>query len=158
MAGPRKPIHLHLVQGTTRKGRHEPAAEPAAKRLDAPPEPPEHLGAEAAKCWRRVAPMLTGMGVLTDSDLPAFEQLCMTWQEIQDLNVTLEILGGTTYETTSIQGGFMRRSHPEVAQRADAVRRLLAFMGQFGLTPSARARLAVPGADRKADALAHYFA
>ena len=157
MAGPRKPMHLHLVQGTNRTGRHAPAAEPPAKPVEVAPAPPAHMKPEAAGCWRRLAPMLAGMSVLTESDLLAFERLCATYQEVCDADMALEMLGATTYETTSITGGFMRRSHPEVAQRADAERRLLALMGQFGLTPSARARLAVPGTDRATDKLNKYF-
>jgi P27 family predicted phage terminase small subunit len=158
MPRPSKPTHLRLVQGTLRANRHAIRAEPAAAPVLETPEPPAHLPGQAAECWRRVVPLLSGMGVLADTDILAVERLCMCWQELQDADLALEMLGGTTYESRSAKNGFMRRSHPEVAQRADAERRLLALFGQFGLTPSARARLAVPGGNAKADKLNKYFA
>ena len=61
---PRKPTALHKLQGTFRADRHnvsEPEAADATARLPRWAE----LTGEAEKCYRRFAPMLASMRVLT---------------------------------------------------------------------------------------------
>ena len=154
MARPRKPTALKVVGGTDRPGREVPDQPEPAPLLDL--TPPSHLSDNARACWARLAQMLADMGVLTVADLIGFERMCCTYAELQAADYAIEMLGDTTYETKSAKDGFMRRAHPEVAQRADAERRFLAYLSQFGLTPAARTKVSAPGA-KKADALSRFF-
>jgi P27 family predicted phage terminase small subunit len=97
------------------------------------------------------------MGVLADGDLIALGLLCETlaeWIEARDTVAR----DGATYEATTEAGAVMYRAHPAVAQRSDAARRVQSLLSEFGLTPSARAKVRglpdLPGDDPAAE----YFA
>lgn len=157
MARPRKPTTLHLVQGTGRKHRMNPA-EPqiaAYTPADVPP-PPDHLGEYAAAAWRRLAPVLAGMGLLSPADELAFERLCGCVGEVHAANAALVGYGSDTYATVGTNGQALRRSHPEVAIRADADRRLKGWLSEMGLTPAARSRVSISDS-AGIDPLARYF-
>ncbi len=152
----RTPTHLRLVQGNPGKRPTNEAREPRPKRLKAP-KPPSHLTPRAAAMWRHVSRTLSDVGVLTVADLVTLERLCEAYAEVRTAQIALELLGGNTYETTSAHGGFMRRAHPEVAQLADADRRLRGYLAEFGMTPAARSKVSLPIGDSETDKLNHYF-
>lgn len=156
MGRPRKPTHLKLVTGTTRKGRETPnEPKPATGR----PVMPGHLSKRAAAAWLKVSKMLNALGVLTALDAMALERLCECYAEILEYQATLDAredpktgeIGCRTYETTTVAGGRMVRVYPEVALLADADRRFKAYLGDFGLTPATRSKVSgtSPGAGAK---------
>jgi hypothetical protein len=51
----------------------------------------------------------------------------------------------------------MKRAMPAVAQLANAERRFAAMLDRFGLSPSARPRIEIPGNDESTDPAAEYF-
>ena len=73
MAGRRpKPTAVKELAGNPGKrplNRVEPRPPASSTRV------PRGLGEEAAKFWRRYAPMLAGLGVLTEADVPAFRMM-----------------------------------------------------------------------------------
>lgn len=153
MARPRKPTHLKLVAGTARKDRltpGEPKLPPAALPC------PEHLSSKARGAWDRVAPLLHRMGVLTEADALALEQLCGAYATILHCQAVLAEFGDLSYASAKPDGGTMRRPHPEVAILADADRRFRLYLTDFGLTPSSRSRVSVT-APGDPDNLAGYF-
>ena len=153
---PRTPTALRLVKSNPGK-RPMPAREPKAPPISADniPPPPEVMSPYAAGAWRRLAPLLAGMGVLTEADLIAFERLCECYAEVQTARDAIAAAGGATYETTTDKGDTMYRSRPEAAAMADADRRLKTWLTEFGLTPAARSRVSVQG--EQTDDLAKYF-
>ena len=155
MGRPRKPTALKLVGGTDRLDR-KVASEPQPPVVEIVPPAPEHFSSDEAEFWNTMAELLTDMGVLTAADMPAFELLNSTRSEMLARGFDLAALGGTTYETRSAKDGFMRRAHPEAAQYADAQRRYLHLLAQFGLTPAARTKVSASGSI-KADKLSKYF-
>jgi phage terminase small subunit len=50
--------------------------------------------------------------------------------------------GRRYYTTTTKEGSFMVRPHPAMAVRQDAWKRVIAILREFGMTPSARTRVA----------------
>ena len=155
MAGRRpKPMHLHLVQGTTRTDRHKPDG--ASQPPRTVPAPPSHLSRYAREAWGSFAPLLSRMGILTPADALALERLCDCYSEIRECQLVIEIAGGPTYETRNVAGERMYRSRPEAAKLADADRRFRAWLIEFGLTPAARTKVKADGA-RTADPLDKYF-
>jgi P27 family predicted phage terminase small subunit len=73
-----------------------------------------------------------------------FELLVDAYAEWRELRLAVES-EGRTYESGSLQGGRMVRSHPAVQQLADAWRRVRLALGEFGLTPSSRSKVAAGG-------------
>lgn len=74
--------------------------------------PPAWFGEYGAELWNRLMPVVVEAGLLTVGDMPAFEQLCDTYDTI--------------------------RRDPGDGDAQDRFRRLLV---EFGLTPSSRSRL-----------------
>lgn len=129
MAGrPRKPTALHVVQGTHRADRHgELGTEPEDKPVS-DLKPPKWLQADGRKVWRELAPIALEMGVLTESGRELFAHACS-------------------------QLAVARKQ-----QSSDAPKSLdMAFkiLGQFGFTPSMKAKLAVN--PKKADPLGEFL-
>ena len=154
---PPKPTALKLVQGTERADRRN-ANEPQPDR-GAPPVP-SWLPVKARPHWRKIAPLLDGMGVLTVADGTALALLCDVLAEYLDARAVTAALGAT-YTSESIardeDGNTvvtrMVRARPEVAMYQDAWKRARAMLAEFGLTPSSRSRLHVGGAAEEADPL-----
>lgn len=110
---------------------------PSPKR--SAPTCPEWLGAEAKAEWRRLAPRLIAMGLLTTLDRAAFVCYCTAyghWKECQ--RVIRQ--HGEVYVT----GSGRIKERPEVVMARQWVRLMKDFAVEFGLTPSSRARLSLP--------------
>ncbi|MBC7164838.1 MAG: phage terminase small subunit P27 family [Roseovarius sp.] len=145
-----KPHALKVVSGTTR-GK---AAEATTARLSGT-TPPAFISDRAMAHWPALARLLADMGVLSDGDMTALALLCETLGEWIEAGQTIA-RHGATYECTTEAGAVMFRAHPAVAQRNDAARRLQSLLAEFGLTPSARAKVsALP--DLRDDPAAGYF-
>lgn len=146
--GPRTtPTALKLVRGNPGK-RALNHSEPKAPAPVKAPSPPAHLDDAAKICWNELAPLLLGMRLLTDADYRALELLCATYSEWRSARVAVAN-AGATYETVNESGGRIVRAHPAVAIAADAWRRSRQMMIEFGLTPSARATIKLPPAEKK---------
>jgi P27 family predicted phage terminase small subunit len=156
MGRPRKPAHLHLVQGTARADRHDLDAMPKPKACRVPP-PPEFLDGDALRIWARLAPIVDAMGIFTTADADSFERLCEAYADLQALKLDIQE-HGRVYETQSGAGGRMIRARPEVAMYADADRRFRGYLTDFGLSPAARTRVKVADAPQENDPAAAYFA
>jgi P27 family predicted phage terminase small subunit len=133
-----KPSKLKLLEGNPGK-RALPKDEPQPDADTAMLKAPSYLSSQAQHEWRRVAPQLYELGLLTQIDGAALEAYCeayATWRE------TMKVLRsqGRTYETDT---GYIR-ARPEVGMANEALRQLKAFAAEFGLTPSSRGRLSLP--------------
>ena len=166
MAGrPRKPTHLKVVAGTAQASRinhREP--KPAAGT----PSAPSHLSSGARKAWAQLSAILNDMGVLTLGDPVALEMLCNAYADLLQARASLAkplvipwdgvdpetrdivaAFAGERYYWTYGKGGPMRRSRPEIADIADAERRVAMWLAKFGLTPADRSRVsAAPTVDK----------
>lgn len=130
-----KPHALKVVSGTTR-GK---PTEAARARLSGT-TPPAFVSDRARQHWPELARLLADMGVLGDGDLIALALLCEAVCEWIEAGQTIA-QHGATYECVTEAGAVMHRAHPAVAQRADAARRVQSLLSEFGLTPSARAKV-----------------
>lgn len=99
--------------------------------------PPPGLSAEAADFWGRVAPDLIATGVVaTPGDVESFAECCEVHAAIT--RVRRDILAeGDTIDGS--RGAPVR--HPGYLVLGQMLPLYLGFAGQFGLTPSARAKL-----------------
>lgn len=101
---------------------------------------PEWLSADAKDEWARVAPELTRMGLLTMVDTAALAAYCVAygrWKEAE-LQIVRE---GHTFVTAA---GYVAQ-HPAVGIANKAMEQIHKFCKEFGLTPSSRGRMTVPG-------------
>ena len=147
------PSHLKLVKGTNRKDR-ENGQEPQPQR--ARPSMPAHMSDRAKEVWGYVVALLDRMGVLTEADAMALEQLCEAYADWRDARETIEA-AGAYYETVNQAGGTMIRAHPAVSIRNDAARRVQSLMAEFGMTPSSRSKVkGRDGDEEQNDPLAKY--
>ena len=149
------PTQLKLVRGNPGKRPIRAAGEP--KPGHTLPEAPVHLSARAKAAWDQIAPILSGMGVLTEADAVALELLCEAYADYSEAREELRAFGSNYYETTTQTGATMRRLHPAVSVMQEADRRIRNWLVEFGQTPSARSRIQITVPPPKDDPARKYF-
>ena len=97
---------------------------------------PTWLLPEAKKEWKRLAPSLEAMGVLTMADLTAFEGYCQAYARWKEAEAFIT-QHGSIFQTPS---GYVQQV-PQVSIAQTNMKIMLKFCEQFGLTPSARSRI-----------------
>ena len=139
MAGrPAKPTALKELAGNPGKrtlNKNEP------KPVQRKPSCPKHLVGEARREWNRMAKQLFDLGLLTEVDRAALAGYCASYSLWRKCRREIDEKG-FTYETES---GYVGQ-RPEIAIGNRALADVRAFCQQFGLTPSARARMTLPEA------------
>ena len=97
---------------------------------------PSWLSSSAKSEWRRIAPEMERLGLLTSLDRAMFSVYCETYaiyvMLAKDVNKN-----GMVYKT---QKDF-NRARPQLDMLFKAMRELLIFCKEFGMTPSARGRI-----------------
>ena len=125
------PTKLRVMRGNPAK-RPLPVGEPAPAQLEQVPEPPAILGAAAEREWRRLAPELMRLGLLTVADLGMFTAYCQTFgrwyeaeQELKQQALATPNKGGQVWLRIS----------------ESASKEMRQYASEFGLTPASRTRL-----------------
>jgi P27 family predicted phage terminase small subunit len=148
--------HLRGNPGKRRLPVREPEPPPVASV-----DPPRMLSRVARQEWRRLAPELLRLGLLTVVDLGLLAVWCSAWATFCEAE--RQLAQGPLHTD---RNGLVRRS-PWVIIRRDAVETLLKVADRMGFSPSARVSLANGLAPRLAngepmagstDALAAYLA
>jgi P27 family predicted phage terminase small subunit len=142
--GPRRtPIHLKLVKGDL---RGLPAAGKTARPNSRVPVPPDFIDRGARREWRRLAPELSRVGLLTEIDRAALAAYCQSysqWTAAQNALAKMAAMDSVTYgmlvKTTN--GNAVQNPLLGIANKAksDMVR----YAAEFGMTPDSRGRIAV---------------
>ena len=130
-----KPAALKLLEG---RAGHQAITETPKPRPIAP-HCPTWLDREAKREWRRLAPALERLGLLTEVDGSALAGYCQAfarWQQAEKVMTEK----GLTFETE--KGYLVPR--PEVTIARQMMVQMRAFSVEFGLTPSSRGRLTLP--------------
>lgn len=144
----RKPIPtaVKMLEGNPGKRNLNVKEPQPAKKA---PRCPVWLEDEAKKEWKRMAKQLEQLGILTDIDMAAFAGYCQAyarWKEAEEF-ITQH---GTIVKTPS---GYWQQV-PQVSIAQTYLKIMNKFCEQFGLTPSARSRLATDvGEDAGSDAM-----
>jgi len=136
MPNPPKPSHLKAVQGTDRRDRRN-ENEPQPPK-GAPPLP-AHLDAEESLEWGRCCERLEKMGVLTEADGLALEQLVVMIVEVRAL--TTLVKAERTQRVTTTQKEQIDKPHPLWPQLQASRQHLYRCWQAFGMDPSARTRV-----------------
>jgi len=115
-----------------------------AREVQAPhgrPKCPTWLDEEAKAAWRQVVPMLEGMGVLTKADGNALARYCRIWSRWRKAEDFIDE-HGLVYPLKDDDGNVKCvQQWPQVSIANKLAQQLTRLEGEFGLTPSARARL-----------------
>lgn len=157
---PPKPTRLKVLTGNPGKrplNDSEPQPDPT------PPRCPSWLSRQAKAQWKKLAPELTRLGLLTSVDEGALAGYCSALAELRHAEQTLQregrylVVGGFFVETPGAppgedgkpagewRGGSVH-PHPAMARQAAAWQAVRQFSALFGLDPSSRSRLSVKGA------------
>lgn len=140
---PPKPTKLKVLAGNPGKrplNMNEPKPKPVA------PKCPAWLDKEAKREWKRVAPELEKLGLLTVVDgsaLAAYCQAYARWRQAEEM-IRREGLTITT------ETGYVM-PHPAVKIAEKSMQLIRGFCNEFGLTPSSRAKMTVPEVDDDAE-------
>lgn len=148
------PAAVHALRGNPgkRKLKKDPAPLPSTGEpqtiegsvveLRVPP-PPQELNAAAREHWKRLAPILLKRGLLRDTDLDSLATLCRLEAE----DAALAKIATNPKKRYYKHNGVWRR-HPAVADRQKITKDLRDMRDRFGLSPQARARVPMGGADQ----------
>jgi P27 family predicted phage terminase small subunit len=149
---PPKPTHLRILQGN-------PSCRPLNRNEPQPPpvetvDPPDYLSGHSRDEWRRIAPCLRNLRLLTQADVPVLAAYCIAygrWREAEEALAKFRAEDPVTHGLL-VEG----RINPLVRISRNAARDCLRYAGEFGLTPAARSRISVgigPPGPRKFDGL-----
>ncbi|GGE85429.1 phage terminase small subunit P27 family [Niveispirillum cyanobacteriorum] len=150
---------MKQLAGTAQPCRMNPLAPRPEEGI---PLPPDWISTKARDVWNYVAPLLEQMGVLTEADGVALEGYCEAYADARAARESLSLPlilrsknpatgeqeelvlaeAGERYYWTFGKGGPMRRARPELADIADADRRVAMWSAKFGNNPADRSRVA----------------
>lgn len=161
MPYPKKPTKIHMLNGNPSKikdlGKNEPKPIPKA------PKCPSWLDKEAKKEWRRIAPQLEKLGLLTQIDMAALVIYCESWSLYKRAMIFIHENGESRVKYERDEDGQIMKDeegqpliksitvYPEVLRAEKATETIRRFCQEFGFTPAARSRIQVPGADEPDD-------
>jgi P27 family predicted phage terminase small subunit len=141
--GPKtKPTKLKLLTGTARKHRLNPdEPQPGVAR----PDPPEHLGAVACREWERVIGQMVELGIMTELDRAALGAYCQAYGRWAAAESALARMAGRDALSDGLivktkSGNLIQ--NPLVGTANKAMADMVRYAAEFGLTPSARTRVA----------------
>ncbi|BDG62329.1 phage terminase small subunit P27 family [Caldinitratiruptor microaerophilus] len=137
----RKPTALKVLSGTARPDRmkNEPKPRPVA------PPCPKGLPKEARRLWKEMAPKLERLGLLTETDGPAFADLCLCWARLKEAERDISERG----LLVDGERGKVKNPAAQLAREYRAAAQKWA--ARFGLTPADRGVLDLPQQEDEAD-------
>lgn len=128
-----KPSVLKQAQGTYRKDR---VAGTEPKPLPGDPGCPTWLHREAKREWRRIAPELLRLNLLTIADRAVLAAYCQAYARWYDAEKLVKSEGMIA---RSLQGAVYQ--HPAVGIANKAMHEMRVLASEFGMSPAARTRI-----------------
>ena len=136
------PTPILKLRGSNRATRKREVAE--IKPPAGAPDRPDWLDDDAKAAWDVLVPMLVGMGVLTRIDGNALARYCRLWSRWRRAETFIESKG-EMYPLKNDAGQVKCfQQWPQVAVASKLAQQLTRLEQEFGMTPSARARLQLP--------------
>jgi P27 family predicted phage terminase small subunit len=151
---PPKPIALKILDGNPGKRPIKESPQPTTSV----PTCPAWLDKVAKAEWARITELLVELDLVAQVDRAALAAYCQAYAELQFATELLRKEGRVVEEAIVATAkrkkkgeterllevvGHKKKLHPAVKLQRDAFARVKAFITEFGLTPSSRARLAV---------------
>lgn len=91
--------------------------------------------------WERVTPILVDLGLLKKNDTSALEAYCKCWSRYKEAEMQIDKANSTIIKTPS---GYVQQI-PQVSIAHRYLKLAKELMCEFGLTPSSRGRMQLPG-------------
>jgi P27 family predicted phage terminase small subunit len=136
-----KPTRLRETEGNTGRRRLN-RSEPEFVSAD-PVEVPEWLSEGAKAEWRRVAPHLARLGLLSVVDMAALAGYCLCYARLVEAEAFIAE-HGMTATLRDDKGNIKAVSPvPQVGIALKMLDKIRQFAAEFGFTPSARGRLEI---------------
>lgn len=133
----RTPPEINEAKGNPGK---RPQNDAAPARVAGEPQMPDTLSPLARKYWAIYCELLAHRGQLSVDSQRALVLICETEAEIEELRADVAANGRFQTVTTKT-GSAMQRARPAYSALADAGRRMVALLGEFGLTDASRSRV-----------------
>lgn len=137
--GPRPlPNNIHILRGNPSKIPAHKLNDSLSPEIEIP-NCPSHLLPDAKKEWKRIAPQLELLGIISQMDRSALAVYCQSYARWKQAEEKIKELGesGLIDETPS---GYKQISvWLQVSNRA--VEQMHKFMCEFGMSPSSRSRV-----------------
>ena len=136
---PPKPTALKILTGNPGKRplpQNEPKPDPVENI-----KPPRELGKLARIEWRKVAPVLSSLGLLTEADLRLLTVYC---SEVERYREAMAFLAekGSTYVLRDKDGRVRHVApFPQVSAARGAAENVRKIGAEFGLSPASRTRI-----------------
>ena len=136
---PATPTSVLKLRGSTLVTKEREARE--VKGPSGTPTCPRWLDDDAKAAWKHVVPILEGMGVLTRADGNALSRYCRLWSRWRKAESFIDE-HGECYPLKDEEGKIKYVAPwPQVSIANKLAQQLTRLEQEFGLTPSARARL-----------------
>lgn len=135
----KKPAELEQLHGNP---GHRPVTQKIRfQKSDDIPKPPNFLDKIAKNEWKRIAPVVFKVGILTEGDIAALAAYCESYSQwvtavkaIQARAPDNKTPAPLTFTTDT---GYQQQI-PEISIANNAKKQMLSFAKEFGLTPSSR--------------------
>ncbi|NTU67983.1 MAG: phage terminase small subunit P27 family [Chlorobiaceae bacterium] len=152
--GPKgKTIEQHQIDGTFNKSRHGNIIElmPKPDAVDASSTTPWQLSPAGKRQWRKWAPVVAKAGVLKETDIPLFCQLCEVMAELRQCErdeKELDRQYQVEDQNWNINGLYRNANgniveNPKTQLKARLRNQALKLWAEFGMTPIARKQIVV---------------
>ena len=152
-----KPTGLKLIAGTDRADRRNDAEPKPAPAL---PAPPAFLSDEAKAEWTRTADQLYQLGILSKIDRAALGAYCQAYGRWEQAERALARMA----ERDAVTHGMMIKTtngnavqNPLLGTANKAMADMMRYAAEFGMTPSARARIKAEPLGEEDDPAQKYF-
>jgi P27 family predicted phage terminase small subunit len=130
-----KPTALHLVHGNPSKKSRDELRDGVSPDIVLP-DPPDLLSDEAKEEWARLGPEMVRLGLISNLDRAAFAVCCEHWATWLHAQAKLKALGPEGLVDVTPSGYVQMSVWLQIRNRA--AEGLRAYLGEFGMTPSAR--------------------
>lgn len=132
------PTHIHVLNGNPSKKPAHQLKDSVSPDIEIP-GCPSHLLPDAKKEWKRIAPELERLGLISQMDRAALAVYCQAYARWKQAEEKIKALGdaGLIEETPS---GYKQISVLlQISNRS--VEQMHKFMCEFGMSPSSRSRV-----------------
>jgi len=147
-----KPVDLILIQGTKHLTKKEidarKEAEAKLRPNDDKVRPPGWLDGVAKKEFKRIVKELKEIGLVTNVDVNALALYCDAYSNYVKCSQIIEE-EGLMVEYTNKAAETNKVPHPLLTKKKQLHEQMKSLAVEFGLTPSSRAKLALPKEEPK---------
>jgi P27 family predicted phage terminase small subunit len=146
------PIDLMLIKGnkhlTKKEIQERKEAEERIKPKADKVKPPTWLSKEAKKVFKQLAKELQEVGLITNVDVHALALYCDAYVNYIECTRIIEE-EGLMVEYTNKAAETNKVPHPLLTKKKHLHEQMKALANEFGLTPAARAKIAIPKQEKK---------